>query len=154
MQAAFSLSNCCLPPSNRTMAQPDRSTGAQFAVHLHGFANAGAEKSLVSQRLTFAYIITHMSVIFPDGCDFLVSATPLVSYDPEVSTSGLPQGTPLLLQFANQPALAGDGYPISFPCHIPIDTKGSYIKLHLNNADVDTHHITATFTVTELRTEP
>ena len=125
----------------------------QFAAHLHGVVNAAAETTLVSNRLTFPFTIHRIAVIFPAGCDFLVSATPMLSYDAQASTSGLPEGTPLLLQFAKDHGAVGDDYTVDIPCRIPVATKGTYLKLHLNNSDTQAHHITCTFTITEHKME-
>lgn len=109
-----------------------------------------SQLSLVSQHITFTYIITSLSVHFPAGCANLVSAYPFLSFDPESPTTRLPAGMPLLSFMSPNYYLLGDDITLSFDFNLVVAVRSTWLKLHVVNPDAFPHTLSAIFTVQEL----
>jgi hypothetical protein len=122
-------------------------------LQLVGEVLALSQTTLVSEHVTFSYILDRLIINFPTGCDYLVRAYPYISLDPTVHTADLPQGTPILSPLSPKPYLLGDNTNVDLDPDIVVDIRGTWIKLHLVNADIYPHHVSAIITLRELRPE-
>jgi len=122
-------------------------------LQLSGTVNAGAELTLASQRLSFAYVIDTLRVTFPSGSDHLVRVTPMLCFDDSRSTSGHPPGNFLLSFCSPDVYLLGDDTTIELPMNLIVGSRGTWLKCHLENADAFVHRISAVFALRELLQE-
>lgn len=136
------------------LSLPDRpQTAMTLPLQLSGIVNPAAQTTLVSQRLTFAYIIDSLTVSFPIGCDHLVQVTPLLSLDPSVSIVAVPPGNYLLSYCSPTVYILGDDATFQFPMNLQVDQRGTYLKCHLKNLDAFIHRVTIVFALRELMEE-
>lgn len=119
-------------------------------LHLAATVGANAQNTAVSQHITLPYSIRQIVIYFPPGCDNLVQVTPILALDDSVSTSGLPPGYLLLTEFSQTPYILGDDAVIPIPLDHRVETKGTWLKLFLDNSDLDAHTISATLSLYEL----
>lgn len=123
------------------------------AIHLAGEVLPLSQTTLVSKRLTVPYRLINMYLTFPPGCDNLVRAHPILSYDPSVSTSGTPPGTSLLSPGSPTDYIVGDDLLINVPMGRIVLERGTYLKLHLDNNDGFSHTLVALITIEEFFAE-
>lgn len=134
-------------------AQPTRErppTPMTLPLFLSGTVNPGAETTLVSQRLTFAYEIQHLTISFPTGADHLVRVFPMLCQDPSVSTVGAPPGNRILSFCSPDGSVRGDDARLEFPMNLLVPQHGTWLKCHLENADVFVHRISAILSLREV----
>lgn len=117
---------------------------------LTGIVNPGAHRTLVSERLTFPYIIDSITISFPIGADHLVEVTPILSQDPSVSIVAPPVGNFLLGFCSVTPSIVGDDASFRFPMSFHVAARGTWIKCHLYNGDAFMHRVSALFSLTEI----
>lgn len=117
---------------------------------LTGIVNPGAHRTLVSERLTFPYVIDSITISFPIGADHLVEVTPILSLDPSVSIVAPPVGNFLLGFCSVTPSIVGDAATFHFPMSLHVPPRGTWLKAHLYNGDAFIHRVTVIFSVREL----
>ena len=117
---------------------------------LSGVVNPGAQTTLVSERLTFPYVIDHIRVVFPMGTDYLVEVTPILSLDPSVSLTGPPIGNRLFSYCSVSTFIVGDSATYEFSMSLHVPQRGTWLKAHLYNGDAFIHRIAAIFSLREL----
>lgn len=120
---------------------------------LSGTVNPGAHRTLVSELLTFSYVIDRITVVFPIGSDHLVQVTPILSLDPSVSLTGPPIGNRLFSYCSVATFIVGDSATFDFPMSLHVPQRGTWLKAHLYNGDAFMHRIAAIFSVRELLEE-
>lgn len=119
-------------------------------LQLVGPVGPGAQLSLVSQHITFAYTIEQITVRFPLGAGNLVRVHLFLSFDPSSPTTELPAGTPLLSWLSPKPYLLGDNCVIPLPMSYNVLMRGTWLKAHLVNTDAFAHTISAMWSIKEL----
>lgn len=128
-------------PTHKLMTHP---------LQLVGPCGPGAQLSLVSQHLTFAYTIENISVRFPLGAGNLVRVHLFLSFDPSSPTTGLPPGTPLLSWLSPNPYLLGDDCVITLPMSYNVLMRGTWLKAHIVNTDAFPHTLSVLLAIKEL----
>jgi hypothetical protein len=119
-------------------------------VQLSGAANPLSQISIVSNRITFRYVLDSLRVLFPPGTDRLVLAYIFVSLDPTVHTASLPLGFNVLSPISPLPYLLGDAQEVDVPLDYNITERGTYLKLHIVNNDGNPHTINAVLSLRQL----
>jgi hypothetical protein len=135
--------------SQKTLGPPGPPEAQRSAIQLYGSVLPLAEKTLSSDRITYAYILLSLTIRFPAGCDNMVLAYPLIALDPYISTSGVPPGTNLLSQSTPYPYIVGDNLTLQIPTGRIVVQRGTYLKVHIKNTDSFTHTLTTVFTLQE-----
>ena len=131
-------------------------TGRRLATHpvqLAGTVMPGAELTLISNRLTMAYMIDELLVYFPLGCDLLVRVHLLVAGDSSVSTAGVPPGNPLVSTFSPTAYVVGNDIALSLYPDFYVTARSTWLKAHLVNTDDYPHHIAVFAALRELMPE-
>lgn len=119
-------------------------------LQLSGAVNPLSQLSIVSNRITFPYVLDTLQVLFPPGTDRLVRAYIFVSLDPTVHTADLPLGFNILSPISPTPYLLGDAETIDVELDYNVLERGTYIKLHIVNNDGNAHTLNAVLSLRQL----
>lgn len=119
------------------------------AIQLTDTVGPLSQLTVVSNRITFPFLILTFSITFPQGCDNQVLVYPILAFDDYVSTSGVPLGTSLLSPGSPTEYLTGDNIIFHVPTGRIVLERGAYLKIHINNQDGANHTPGAIFTIQE-----
>lgn len=120
------------------------------ALQVAGTCPPLAGLTIASQHITFAYRISMISVNFGPATDLLVHVHPFLCLDPSIPTAAQPAGNPLLTYLSQFPYILGDDDTFELPMDFLVETKGTWLKLWIVNADAFPHTVSAIFTLYEL----
>lgn len=114
---------------------------AKLTLPFFGSVPAGGELTLVSQFLSFPYLISELIASFALGTNRTLQLRFVLSRDDEAPATGIPTGTDLLSIHGQVPYLVGDDERKSFPHEIQVPESGTYLKVYGNNTDAFEHTI-------------
>ena len=117
--------------------------GDILTIPFNGTVLAGAEKTLVSRRLDFAYRVTRLRVSFPLNTNRTTQVSFFVSPDGSTPSTGKPTGQDLMGQYSATPYFVGDDEYKDMEHSVSITGRGTYIKVYALNSDAFNHIIDA-----------
>jgi len=112
-----------------------------------GTVGAGAEKTLVSQRISTPFNIKQVSVSFPGGHNRLVQISVFISPDPKAPTTGKPTGLNIFEALGQVNYIVGNNEQKKMFIEKPYTVKGGYVKIYAINNDGVQHTIDAQVTI-------
>ena len=121
--------------------------GQLFTLHFYDTVTALSEKTVVSSRIMFPFVIHRISIGFPPGSNRLVQIKIFVSADDEAPTTGEPSGTNIFAQYGQKDYVVGDDAVVEFPHQIDVSERGMYLKVYANNLDSYDHTIDVHVTI-------
>lgn len=120
----------------------------------YGSVTTGARVTLVSQRISFPFILDKIRVKYALGHIGLVQHSIYVSRDSEAPTAGPPTGLDVLSQYGNVDYLCGDDDVEEDTDQTIVDEMPTWIKIHVYNTDTATHTINVRITIDDRRPSP
>jgi len=121
--------------------------GQMFTLHFHDTVNALSEKTVVSERIMFPFVIQRVAIGFAPGCNRLVRIKIFVSGDDSAPSSGEPSGTNIFAQYGQRDYVVGDDAVVEFPHQIDVPERGMFLKVYANNLDSNDHTIDTHVTI-------
>ena len=100
-----------------------------------GTVSAGAEKTLVSQRIGTEFKTKQVLISFPDGQNRLVQFSVFISPDKRAPTTGKPTGLNIFESLGQVSYVVGNDEQKTLPVEKPYTSRGAYIKVYAKNND-------------------
>lgn len=118
-----------------------------LSVPFYGTCSARSELVIVSQRITYPFVVRELQYRFPLGCQNLMQLKFFLSEDSSEPSSGEPSGFSLLSLHSDVDYVVGDNSGDVFEHNVSVDHGNSYLKMYANNTDYYDHDVIARITI-------
>lgn len=119
-----------------------------------GTVTAGNRVTMVSQKISFPYILDLIRVKFALGHNGLVQHSIFVSRDKEAPTAAPPTGQNILLQYGSVDYVCGDDDVEMINDQTIVDEMPTWLKVHVYNTDTFDHTANILVTIDDRRPSP
>jgi len=100
----------------------------------------GSQKSVVSKRINYPFILKKVRVYFPEGCELKVEVQVIVSDDKSLPADIPPPGINIFQMLGEENMIRGNGNVIETECDLRFGERGKYIKFYCDNTDAIEEH--------------
>lgn len=115
-----------------------------------GTVGAGANITLVSERISRPFRVTKIAARFALGCENLLALRFYNAADDDAPTAAPPCGVSMLDDYGQVDYVVGDQDSKIMDHEVIIKESGAYLKVYAENADAVSHSVDVQMTIEDL----
>ena len=112
--------------------------------------SASSEKTAVSKRIPFPYLIKNVKIYFPPGSELLTQYKIFVAGDDSAPATGEPSGDNVFGTLGQVSYFVGDNSWIDMDADFLVQESNTFLKVYINNTDSWDHTLICLITLLQV----